>query len=171
MHRKNLLLTVAFSVLFAAFLFTIHDLLEQRVIAAGDSAPGFSITTEAGKKITHKDFNGKLLMVNFWATWCPPCIEEMPSLNQFAREMSGSGLTVLGISVDRNEKAYKTFLEQNKLSFSVARDPEETISSRYGTFKWPETYVIDRNGKVLQKYIGPRDWTDPAISNSIKAIL
>jgi peroxiredoxin len=95
----------------------------------------------------------------------------MPSLNQFASTVAKEGVVVLGISIDRNEQAYRNFLQRNQLSFAVARDPEENISSSYGTFKWPETYVIDRNGKVVQKYIGPRDWTDPQIVNSIRALL
>jgi peroxiredoxin len=85
--------------------------------------------------------------------------------------MNGSGVVVLGVSIDRNERAYRSFLERNQLALAVARDPEENISSSYGTFKWPETYVIDRSGKVVQKYIGPRDWTDPKIVSSIKSLL
>jgi cytochrome c biogenesis protein CcmG, thiol:disulfide interchange protein DsbE len=171
MLKSNRALLVVFAVALGAFLYTIHDLFDQRVVEAGDRAPKFSITTESGQKISNKEFGGKLLVVNFWATWCPPCVEEMPSLNEFARTMQPAGVVVLGISVDRSEKAYRDFLARNQLAFQVARDPEETISSTYGTFKWPETYVIDREGKVVQKYIGPRDWTDPQIVNSVKSLL
>src|SRR5215207_3173625 len=143
MLKSNRILTVLLAVLFVAFLFTIRDVMEQRIVEAGDSAPKFSVKTENGQQISRSEFPGKLLMVNFWATWCPPCIEEMPSLNQFAQTMSPQGVTVLGISVDRNEKAYREFLTRNQLQFLIARDPEENISSSYGTFKWPETYVIN----------------------------
>jgi peroxiredoxin len=171
MLKSNRILLGVLAVLFIVFLFTIRDVLEQRVIEVGDSAPSFAVTTENGQRISRSEFGGKLLVVNFWATWCPPCIEEMPSLNQFASSMSKEGVVVLGISIDRSEQAYKNFLQRNQLSFSVARDPEENISSSYGTFKWPETYVINRDGKVVQKYIGPRDWNDPQIVNSIRALL
>ena len=171
MLKSNRALTGLLALLFVVFLFTIRDVLEQRVIEAGDTAPKFAIKTENGQQISRSEFPGKLLMVNFWATWCPPCVEEMPSLNQFAQTMAPQGVTVLGISVDRNEKAYREFLARNQLQFQVARDPEENISSSYGTFKWPETYVINREGKVVQKFIGPRDWTDPQIVNSIRALL
>lgn len=171
MPKSNRALLLVLAIVFAAFLYTIHDLFEQRIVEAGDSAPKFSITTESGNRITNSEFGGRLLVLNFWATWCPPCIEEMPSLNEFARTMQPQGVVVLGVSIDRNEKAYKTFLERNQLALQVARDPEENISSSYGTFKWPETYVIDRTGKVVQKYIGPRVWTDPGIVNSIRSLL
>jgi peroxiredoxin len=171
MLKSNRLLAGLLAVLFVAFLYTISDVMEQRVIEAGDTAPKFTIKTEKGQQIGRSEFPGKLLMVNFWATWCPPCVEEMPSLNQFAQAMGPQGVTVLGISVDRNEKAYREFLQRNNLQFLVARDPDENISSSYGTFKWPETYVINREGKVVQKFIGPRDWNDPQIVNSIRALL
>jgi peroxiredoxin len=171
MLKSNRVLLGVLAVLFVVFLFTIRDVLEQRVVGIGDSAPKFAVTTENGQQISRSEFGGKLLVVNFWATWCPPCIEEMPSLNQFASTMSKDGVVVLGISIDRNEKAYRDFLQRNQLSFLVARDPEENISSSYGTFKWPETYVINRDGRVVQKYIGPRDWGDPQIVNSIRALL
>ena len=171
MLKSNRVLAGLLAVLFVAFLFTIRDVMEQRIIEAGDTAPKFSVKTENGQQIGRSEFPGKLLMVNFWATWCPPCVEEMPSLNAFARAMAPEGITVLGISIDRNDKAYREFLQRNQLQFLVARDPEENISSSYGTFKWPETYVINREGKVVQKFVGPRDWTDPKIVNSIRALL
>jgi peroxiredoxin len=171
MLKTNRVLLGVLAVLFVVFLFTIRDVLEQRVVDVGDSAPKFAIVTENGQKVSRSEFGGKLLVVNFWATWCPPCIEEMPSLDQFASTLSKDGVVVLGISIDRSEKAYKDFIQRNRPSFLVARDPEENISSSYGTFKWPETYVINRDGKVVQKYIGPRDWNDPQIVNSIRALL
>ncbi len=85
--------------------------------------------------------------------------------------MAPSGVVVLGVSIDKNEAAYKRFVQRNRLAFATTRDPEENISSNYGTFKWPETYVIDRDGKVVQKYVGPRDWNDPQIVNSVRALL
>ena len=155
-------------VLFGTFVYTIRHSFEQRVIEAGDSAPSFSVTTDSGKQITRSNFGGKLLVVNFWATWCPPCVEEMPSLNEFAQQVSKDGVVVLGVSIDQNEQAYKRFLERNRLAFETARDPEAEIAANYGTFKWPETYIINAKGKVVEKHIGPKTWTDPAIMSSIR---
>lgn len=156
------------TVLFGAFLFTIRNSFEQRIIEAGDSAPAFAVTTESGKRLSRNEFGGKLLVLNFWATWCPPCIEEMPSLNEFARQMSKDGVVVLGVSIDVNEKAYKSFVDRNRLAFETARDPAADIAADYGTFKWPETYVINTKGDVVEKLVGPKLWTDPRMIASIR---
>jgi len=165
------ILVLTLAVLFAGFLYTIRHSFEQRIIEKGDSAPSFAVTTDSGKRITTSDFGGKLLVLNFWATWCPPCIEEMPSLSQFASKVKDSGIVVLAVSIDKNEKAYKQFLQQNRVGFETARDPEADIAADYGTFKWPETYVINADGRVLEKYVSNRNWTDPSLMASIKAML
>ena len=102
-----------------------------------------------------------MLVLNFWATWCAPCVEEEPSLSEFQKRLAGSGVVVVGVSVDKNPGLYSQFLKRFSPAFQTARDPDETISNSYGTFKFPETYVIDRNGKVVQKVIGARNWMDP----------
>ena len=173
MHSRitDRILAVTLAVLFAGFLYTIRNSFEQRIIEKGDSAPSFAITTDSGKKITRSDFGGKLLVLNFWATWCPPCIEELPSLSDFASSVKDSGIVVLAVSIDKNEKVYRQFLQRNRVGFETARDPEANIAADYGTFKWPETYVINSDGKVLEKYISNRNWTDPTLMASIKAML
>jgi cytochrome c biogenesis protein CcmG/thiol:disulfide interchange protein DsbE len=162
---------LAIGLLTAALLAVVADTTRERITEVGDTAPQFSVTTDAGQRLTRAEFGGKVLVLNFWATWCQPCIEELPSLNQFQNELGPSGVVVLGVSVDRNERAYKRFLERAQVSFRTARDPEANVSSRYGTFKYPETYVIDRMGKVVQKHIGPRNWMDPALVAEIRSML
>src|SRR5580698_3035719 len=147
------ILTVAILLLAGGLVWVVAGTLEQRVINAGDTAPNFSVVTEHGRTVTRADFGGKLLVLNFWASWCPPCISELPSLNEFARQYSSQGVVVLGISIDKNEDLYKKFLAQRGVVFDTARDPEADISASYGTFLIPETYIIDRSGKVLEKVI------------------
>ncbi|MBI2688193.1 MAG: TlpA family protein disulfide reductase [Acidobacteria bacterium] len=151
-----LLLTVA---LVAVVASTLRD----HVVVAGDSAPDFAVTTESGRKISLDNFGGRVLVLNFWATWCPPCINELPSLNQMAAELKGSGVVVLGVSVDKDKAAYDKFLKRVRLNFETSRDPEAAISVDYGTFKYPETYVISREGKVLEKLINEQDWMAPQL--------
>ncbi len=145
--------------------------IEERVVVAGDRAPNFSVTTDAGRKISRSDFGGKILVLNFWATWCPPCVDEIPSLEEFHRQLAGSGVVVLAVSVDQNGDQYSRFLQRAGITFQTARDPDAVVSSRYGTFKYPESYVIDQKGKVVQKIIGATNWTDPRMINYIRSLL
>jgi cytochrome c biogenesis protein CcmG, thiol:disulfide interchange protein DsbE len=155
----------------AALILVVYSALDERIVVAGDRAPGFSVETDGGRTITPKDFGGRLLVLNFWATWCPPCVEEMPSLDSFQRELAQDGVVVLGISVDRAEGPYKQFLQRTRVSFQTVRDPEAGISSKYGTYRYPETYIINAEGKVVQKIIGPTDWMDPAMLNQVRSLL
>lgn len=165
------LLKGAMGVLLAALVFFIYDGIREKVTNVGDTAPQFSITTDGGRTITAASFGGKLLVLNFWATWCPPCVQEMPSLDQFQRNLAGNGVVVLGISVDKDERAYKAFLAKAGVSFQTARDPQARINADYGTFKYPETYIIDTRGKVVRKYIGPENWTDENMLADVRSLL
>lgn len=159
------------ALLLVALGWVIVQSMQETVVQAGDRAPQFTVTTDKGLRITPNDFGGKVLVLVFWAAWCAPCVEEMPSLDQFAREMADSGVVVLGVSVDRNEKLYSNLLKRFRVSFQNMRDPEANISAQYGTYKYPESYIIDRSGKVAQKIIGPRDWNDPVLKNYVKSLL
>ena len=156
-------LRIGILVLTVALVAVLASTLRDRLVVAGDSAPGFEVTTDSGRKIAVDNFGGRVLVVNFWATWCPPCISELPSLNALAAELKGSGVVFLGISVDKDKAAYDMFLKKVKLNFETSRDPEADISADYGTFKYPETYVISREGKVLEKFINEQPWMAPAI--------
>ena|SRR5579872_816684 len=164
-------LKVAICLLLLAFAGVVVETVRDRVVGAGDTAPDFSITTDSGQTVTRSNFGGRLLVLNFWATWCQPCIEEIPSLNQFAQAMKGQGVVVVAVSIDSNEAAYRQFLDRVHVSFLTARDPEANISSSYGTFQVPETYIIDSRGKVLEKVISNRNWMDPEVLNSVRSML
>ena len=118
---------------------------------------------DAQNKITLSQYRGQVVVLNFWATWCPPCVEEMPSLVEMQRRMKAKGVTVLAVSVDVDEGAYKQFLKDHNVSLLTVRDPEHKSSELYGTFKYPETYVIDRGGVMRRKFIGAVDWTEPDV--------
>lgn len=156
-------LRAGIAVLTIALMAVVAVTLRERVVVAGDSAPEFEITTDGGKKVSLDQFGGRLLVLNFWATWCPPCISELPSLNEMAAELKGDGVVVLGISVDKDKDVYDRFLRKVRLNFETARDPEAEISSNYGTTKYPETYIVNRDGKVLEKFIADQNWMNPQI--------
>lgn len=164
-------LQIAAAAVLAVLGFLVFDSIRERVAKVGDSAPAFKVTTASGKSVTHKEFGGRVLLLNFWASWCPPCKEETPSMNQMAQTLGPKGLVVLGISVDEKEPAYRQFLASERVAFETALDPTSAISADYGTFKYPETYVIGRDGKVLRKFIGPRDWSSPELLKEIESLL
>src|SRR5437867_7802391 len=110
--------------LLAVFVYVFFDSFREKLVLVGDTAPDFSITADSGRTITPSSFGGKLLVLNFWATWCQPCIEELPSLDAFQKRFAGSGVVVLGVSVDKDEKTYRDFLARARVSFLTARDPE-----------------------------------------------
>ena len=136
----------------------------------GGSAPEFSIKTDTGEQVTPGQFGGKILVLNFWATWCPPCIQEIPSLSQFQKRFAKSGVKVVAISIDKNRSKYQNFLQRVRVSFDTAWDPAGDISERYGTFQIPETYII-KNGKVMKKYAESKDWSDSDVTNYVKGLL
>ncbi len=128
----------------------------------GNPAPDFTVQ-DADRKVTLSQFRGQVVVLNFWATWCPPCVEEMPSLLQMQRKMKEKGVTVLAVSVDADDNAYHRFLKDHGVDVLSVRDADQKSNNLYGTFKFPETYIIDRNGVVRRKFIGPADWTSPEI--------
>ena len=161
-------LRVGILLLTVALVAVVASTLRDRLVVAGDSAPGFEVTTDSGRKISVDNFGGRVLVVNFWATWCPPCINELPSLNAMAAELKGDGVVVLGISVDKDKAAYDKFLKKVKLNLETSRDAGADISAEYGTFKYPETYVISREGKVLEKFINEQPWMSPEIVSRLR---
>src|ERR1700679_2132944 len=100
-----------------AFVGVLYLSLHDNVVKAGDRAPDFTIKADNGKTITARDFGGKLLILNFWATWCEPWIAEVPSLNQLQRALGSRGVVVLGVSQDEDPKAYQNFLARFRVSY------------------------------------------------------
>jgi cytochrome c biogenesis protein CcmG/thiol:disulfide interchange protein DsbE len=127
----------------------------------GSPAPDFTVQ-DADHKVALHDFRGKTVVLNFWATWCPPCVDEMPSLVKLQSDLKDR-VVVLAVSVDEDERSYRTFLKKNNVDLLTVRDPQQKSNELYGTFKFPETYIIDRNGVVQRKFIGPVDWTRPDV--------
>lgn len=171
MKRGDWILTGTLAVLTGILVWIVAGTLEPPVVNAGDTAPKFSVVTEDGKTITPTNFGGKLLVLNFWASWCSPCIAETPSLEQFARVFANKGVVVLGVSGDRNEKPYKDFLAHYRISFETSRDPDASISASYGTFQFPDSYIIDSSGKVVEKIINWQNWMAPQFLDHIQKML
>ena len=143
-----------------------------KIITEGDRAPAFRLPTPEGRFVNLSDYRGKVVMVHFWATWCPPCVDEMPELEALHRQLNGKDFELLAISVDEGGPGIVTaFMKKHGLSYPVLLDPARSISGLYGTFKFPETYIVDRNGVVAYKAIGSREWTMPVNRNIVENII
>lgn len=166
-----LIIFVSFIVLFAVFMVGKKK-ASVKIVAEGDVAPDFSLHTLDNRVVRLSDFNGRVVMLHFWATWCPPCVEEMPGIERLYKALKDNGLEILAVSVDEDgASAVSPFMKKNNLTFPALLDPGRSVASGYGTFKFPETYVIDRLGIVRLKAVGSLDWTHPANMERIKEIV
>ena len=128
----------------------------------GSPAKEFSVT-DSDHTVNLNQYRGQVVLVNFWATWCPPCVEELPSLMTLQERMKGRGLVVVGVSIDVDGDAYHRFLKLHGINFVTVRDPDQKVAGMYGTSGWPETYIIDRQGVLRRQFVGPVDWNAPDV--------
>jgi cytochrome c biogenesis protein CcmG/thiol:disulfide interchange protein DsbE len=126
----------------------------------GKAAPLFTVT-DGAQTVDLGKLRGRVVVLNFWATWCPPCIEELPSLLQMQQQMPQ--VTVAAISTDEDEGVYRKFLADHHVNLLTVRDDTEKANALYGSFIFPETYVIDKRGIVRRKFISAQNWTSPEI--------
>lgn len=134
----------------------------------GAVAPTFAVN-DGVHSVDLSKFHGDVVVLNFWATWCPPCIEELPSLVAMQRQLPQ--IKVLAVSTDEDATAYREFLIKHPLDdLTIVRDGEQHSNALYNTFRYPETYVIDRQGIIRRKFIGPQEWTSPEIVAYLKKL-
>ena len=134
-------------------------------------APDFTLPGADGRKVSLKDFQGKVVFLNFWATWCESCREEMPSMDRLYREFKGKGLEIVAVNVKEKRQDALAFARELKLTYPVLTDPEGEVGLLYGAFGLPATYLIDRKGVVLARMFGPADWYSPAARTLFKSLL
>ena len=126
----------------------------------GKAAPDFTVTD--GTTTVHlASYRGRVVLLNFWATWCAPCVVELPTLLALHHEQPN--LAILAVSIDDDPAAYSSFIVRRHVDLITVRDPSQSAARLFHTEMWPETYVIDRNGVIRRKFVGPQDWTSPEI--------
>jgi peroxiredoxin len=137
----------------------------------GNPVPDFILPDLEGKSHRLADLRGRVVVLNFWATWCPPCIDEMPSLQRLHRALADRGIAVLAVSVDERFSDVSAFARKFQLTFTVLHDEGKKVSRKYQTFKYPETYILDREGRLKTKVVGPRDWAAPTVIRDMVELL
>ncbi len=126
----------------------------------GLKAPDFTVS-DGSTTIHLASYRGRVVVLNFWATWCPPCVEEMPGLIQLHHDRPD--LAILAVSIDEDPEAYRRFLLRDHVDLITVRDPAQTAAQLFHTEGWPETYIIDRKGFIRRKIVGDPDWSNPEI--------
>lgn len=142
----------------------------------GHRAPDFALLDTNPKLIRFSDYRGKVVLLNFWATWCPPCRREMPTMEKVYQEYRRRGLEVLAVSLDTGHEAVVAvqvadFMKELKLTFPALLDPKMEVARRYRVVGIPITFLIDRRGVIRVKEVGFRDWTDPDSRRKLEALL
>ena len=169
--KRNLKTGAALAFIAALIVLFVHPSYRNGTPSLhGQTAKNFDLTI-GGKPAQLADLRGKVVLLNFWFSSCPPCVEEAPSLDALQRKIAPLGGTVLGVSVDDNQDAYDQFLKTYNVDYPTYRDPSKQIPLSYGTTMYPETYVINRDGRIDSKIIGPQDWTSPAMMAYLDSLL
>jgi peroxiredoxin len=133
--------------------------------------PDFTLPSLDGKKVSLKDFRGKVVFLNFWATWCVPCREEMPAMEKLYQEFKEKNFVVLAVNVKDRKADAVNFIKELKLSYPVVIDPDAQVGLLYGAWGLPTTYLIGPKGEGLARAWGPAEWYSPAARNLIKDLL
>ncbi|MGH9702305.1 MAG: TlpA family protein disulfide reductase [Candidatus Acidiferrales bacterium] len=170
LKRNALTGLVLAGIVLMMYLFASPQYRQGEPSLAGQAAHDFTFVLN-GKPSSLPDLRGKVVVLNFWATWCPPCVEEAPALNQLQQAIAPQGGMILGISVDEDDEAYKKFLVDHSIVFPTYRDPSKQIAATYGTSMFPETYIIDRQGRIARKIIGPQDWASPDMVTYLRDLM
>ena len=160
-RRRLIVILGGLAILVFAFGMVWLQSSKYEPLVVGMTAPNFSLPDLQGKTQRLTDYRGKVVFLNFWATWCKPCKEEMPSMQVLWDNLKNQDFMMLAVSMDRvtTTKDIPSFVETLKLSFPILTDSWGQTDKRYKLMGVPETYIIDQNGVLREKVIGPRDWT------------
>jgi cytochrome c biogenesis protein CcmG, thiol:disulfide interchange protein DsbE len=170
--KRKLITALALSAVLAglAAVFLDSNYRKAAYSLRGRPAENFEFTAD-GKTEYLSDLRGKVVVLNFWATWCEPCVEETPSLVELQNRIAPLGGMVLGVSLDDDQEAYLHFLKTYRIDFTTYRDASKRTALEFGTSKYPETYIIDRLGRIDRKIVGPQDWTSPEMTVYMDSVL
>jgi cytochrome c biogenesis protein CcmG, thiol:disulfide interchange protein DsbE len=169
--KRKVLGSLAFvGALAVLYVFAMPTYRQGEPSIAGRRAADFKFELD-GRTTKLSDLRGKVVVLDFWASWCPPCLEETPSLNALHQAIASKGGLVLGISQDDDHTAYERFLTEQNVVFPTYRDNTKEIAATYGTSIFPESFLISRDGRIARKIVGPQDWQSPELASAIDTLL
>lgn len=137
---------------------------KEKPALAGNPAPDFTLKDLSGKEVKLSSLRGKVVLLNFWATWCPPCRQEIPSMMRLNQAMAGKPFQMVAVSEDAGGKeAVEGYFKESGTALPALLDTDQAVGQRYGLTGVPETFVIDAKGVILKKVVGAMDWSDPNV--------
>ena len=137
----------------------------------GEPAPAFELPRLAGGEVSLADQRGRVVLLNFWATWCKPCEDEMPAMQRLWERLRDRDFELLAVSVDDGREEVAAFQERLDLGFPILLDPGKDVARRYQSFRFPESWLVDREGRLVARFVGPREWDDPLYVERIERLL
>jgi len=140
-------------------------------LGRGAAAPGFELASLDGGAVSLASLRGQVVLVNFWATWCAPCEDEMPAMGRLYESLREQGFELLAISVDDTEAEVRQFRERLGIPFPVLLDPDKQVAERYQTHRFPESFLVGRDGVIVERYIGPKEWDAPLYLERVRSLL
>lgn len=142
------------------------------LLQSGAAAPDFALPELGGDApLPLADLRGKVVLLNFWATWCKPCEDEMPAMERLYRDLAPRGFELLAVSVDTGVEEVAAFQERLGLSFPILLDPDRRVADAYQSYRFPESWLIDAEGMLVARFIGPREWDAPAYVDRVRRLL
>ena len=163
----------------ALLLVFVYGFLTREPADSGDTAPrigkplaDFTLPDLQGHAVQLAALRGKVVFVNVWATWCPPCIEEMPTIQQLYERLHGRGLEIVAVSLDAlGAQVVAPFMQSHRLSFPTLLDTKNLVQRLYRTTGVPESFIVDKRGILVEKVVGPRDWAHPQLLAQFERLL
>ncbi|OHD71645.1 MAG: hypothetical protein A2177_13450 [Spirochaetes bacterium RBG_13_68_11] len=152
--------------------------LRELLVAVGLGVPkepidadDFELSSLTGGKVKLSSYRGRVVFLNFWATWCPPCRAEMPSMERLHKLLRDRGLEIVAVDLQEPKDTVRKFVKDNALTFTVLLDPQGAVGGAWGAQSIPTTYLIDRKGAILARSVGSREWDTPDMVSLLETVL
>jgi peroxiredoxin len=165
MTGRSLRVLSVFGLAFVALWMSVRAPTRSR------EAPKFVLPDLSGKVVRMDDLRGKVVLLNLWATWCPPCVEEMPTLEALSKKMTGRDFVLLAISEDEHPEKVAPWIEKRRLTFPVLLDAQGQVGADLGITGYPETFIVDRTGRIVHHHVGYRNWAEPGVIAALERLM